>query len=234
MIVIPIVLCKNEEIWIERVLTPLIRVFGNAIVADTGSTDSTREQIAKVPGVTLMTYDNLSPEEVGQCRGWMQAKARELFGATHAMLVDADELYPTKYLQFIHDHPMPENAMSGFTYGIECTELPNGECWMLGTEHGLTGVSRQAVFSVESKWRGTYPFESPDTFVAGYPTNYYWQSLDPSHHFYHLHQMHRSSRDEDVHLRKQKQYQFSMQEHPEIKPHTLWLKSGEDYQDDGR
>jgi len=230
--IVPITMCKNEEIWIERVVTPLVKVFDNVIVADTGSTDSTIEKIWQIPGVHLMTYQNLKPEEVGLCRGWMQQEAKELYNATHVFLVDADELYPIKYLEYIRDNPMPENAMSGFTYGIECTELDNGECWMLGTENGLTGVSRHAIFSVDSKWHGVYPFESPDTFVAGDETNFYWQSVNPNHHFFHLHQMKRSSRDEDVELRMQKKYQFSMRNAPEIKPHTKWLKNQKEYKDE--
>lgn len=229
---IPIVLCKNEELWITKVLSALTAVFPHVIVADTGSTDSTLAEIAKAPNVLLMKYDNLTPDEVGQCRGWMGREAKEKFGAEWVFLVDADELYPTKYLRFIRDNPMPDNSLSGFTYGIECTELDNGECWMLGTAGHLVGVSRQAIFSVDSVWHGTYPFESPNTFKAGDPRNYYWAHKDPSYHFYHLHQMHRSSRDEDVYMRMQKKYQFSCILHPEIQPMEFWLKSREDYRDE--
>jgi glycosyltransferase involved in cell wall biosynthesis len=224
----PVLLIKNEELWIRHVLASLANVFPHVIVADTGSTDSTLDQVARVPNITLRTFDHaLTPRELGGCRGEMQDIAKSLFGATHIFLVDGDELYPTKYLRFLVDHPMPQNAMSGFTWGIECTELPSGECWLYSV-----GVSRQAIFSVNSKWRGDYPFESPDSFIPGHPTNHYWQSPDPSYHFYHIHQMRRSMRDEDVYLRKQKQFQFSMQDHPEIKPAIFWLKSREEYVDE--
>lgn len=232
MIIVPILQIKNEEIWIERILTALVNVFPHVIVADTGSTDSTLEQVRKVDRVQLMVYENMTPAEVGQCRGYMQDVAKQLFHATHVFLNDGDEIYPKKYLEFIRDNPMPENAMSGFTYGIECTELDNGECWLLGMNGNLVGVSRQAVFSVDSKWSGVYPFESPDTFIAGHPTNHYWQSVDPSHHFFHIHQMRRSSKDEDVHMRMRKKYQFSMRDAPEIVPTQFWLKSQEDYRDE--
>lgn len=230
MKIVPMVLCMNEEIWIERVLSALTKVFEHVIVADTGSTDSTLEQINKVKGVHLMRYEHLSPAEVGQCRGWMQAEAKTRFGATHVFLVDGDELYPVPYLRFLVEHPMPEDSLSGFTYGIECTELENGECWLLGNQKGLIGISRQAIFSVDSQWQGIYPFESPDTFIAGHPKNYYW--FHPAFYFYHLHQMKRSSKDQDVHLRMRKKYQFSMQEHPEIVPFQLWLRRAEDYRDE--
>ena len=230
--IVPITMVKNEEIWIERVVTPLVKVFGHAIVADTGSTDNTRDIVANIPNVHLMTYDNLPPEEIGLCRGWMQKEAKELYGATHVFLVDGDELYTSKYLQYIYDNPMPENAMGGFTYGIECTELDNGECWLLGLNGNLVGVSRHAIFSVDSKWRGVHPFESPDSFVAGDPTNHYWKSVNPEHHFFHIHQMKRSHKDEDVMLRMGKKYKFSLRDAPEIIPHTFWLKSEKEYKDD--
>jgi hypothetical protein len=231
MKIVPIVLCKNEEYWIENILTALTAVFENVIVADTGSTDSTVEIVSRMPRVLLMDYPGLSPKEVGKCREWMQAKAKELFGATHVMLVDGDELYPVRYLQYIVDNPMAENARSGFTYGIECTELENGECWVLGRQGAVVGVNRQAIFSVDSKWSGTYPFESPDSYVAGDPTNHYWPVLEPYHRFYHLHQMVRSSKDTDVYLRVQKRFQFSMAEQPDIKPLIKWLDNREEYID---
>jgi hypothetical protein len=230
MNIVPVLLVKNEEYWITKILRPLVKVFEHVIVADTGSTDNTREQIQTVAGVTLRSFSGLTPQE---CRAWLQDEAKRLFDASHIFLVDGDELYPTKYLEFIQHYPMPERALSGFTWGIECTELPNGECWLLGQPTGeLVGLNRQAMISVESKWRGEYPFESPDTYVPGDPTNYYWRSPDPSYHFYHIHQMVRSSRDDDVYLRKQKRFQFGLTEHPEIKPAEFWLKSREEYQDD--
>lgn len=235
MITVPIVLARNEEVWIFRVLSALVDVFGCAIVADTGSTDSTIDEIAKVPDVHLMCYENLSPADVGRARGWMQAEAKVRYGASHVFLVDSDELYPRKYLRYIVENMMPENAMSGFTSGIECTELPNGECWFLGDttkNNAIVGVNRQAIFSVDAKWHGEYPFESPDCFVPGHPTNHYFQSPDPSYQFYHLHQMTRSRHDDAVYMRKQKKYQFSLQDAPQIQPAKFWLKSEKEYHDD--
>jgi hypothetical protein len=233
MIVIPVLLVKNEEYWIRQVVAPLVKAFGHAVVTDTGSTDDTVALLKDMEGVILNTYTNLSPLEMGQCRAWMQADAKILFGATHILLVDGDELYPSKYLDFIKQYPMPDNAISGFTSGVECTELLNGECWKLGRPTGdLVMLNRQAIISVESKWKGKYPFESPDTYVPGDPTNYYWKSPDASYCFYHIHQMTRSSRDMEVYLREEKKYQFSLQDAPEIKPAEFWLRSREDYKDE--
>lgn len=236
MKIIPITIAKNEETWLARVLTPLVEVFGAAILADTGSTDSTIDEAVKIPGVHLMQYENLGPADVGKARGWAQEAAKELFGATHVFLVDADELYPRKYLRYIVDNMMPVDAMSGYTYGVECTELPNGECWVLGdtnNDNAIVGVSRQAIFSVDAKWRGEYPFESPDCFVPGHPSNHYFTSSYPDQCFYHLHQMMRSRHDDVVYMRKQKKYQFSLQDAPHIQPARFWLGSEKEYRDDG-
>jgi glycosyltransferase involved in cell wall biosynthesis len=229
MSTVPVLLIKNEELWIQKILTPLSNLFEHVIVADTGSIDSTLKQIAGMDrdNITLFSYSDLTHQEVGQCRGWMQDQARSLFGADWIFLIDGDELYPTKYLKHILDNPMPAGSLSGFTSGVECAELPNGECWLYSV-----GVNRQAFISVDSKWKGEYPFESPDTYKPGDPKNYYWTSPDPSYRFFHIHQMRRSSRDEDVYMRVPKRFQFSMQDHPEIKPVTFWLKSREEYIDE--
>ena len=156
MNIVPVVMIKNEELWIRKVLTSLTNVFPHVIVADTGSTDSTLEQVGMVPRITLREFGELSPQDTGRCREWMQQEAKSSYGATHIFLVDGDELYPTKYLRFIADYPMPPNSLSGFTWGIECTELPNGECWLFSV-----GCNRQAMISVDSKWiRASYMLRS--------------------------------------------------------------------------
>jgi glycosyltransferase involved in cell wall biosynthesis len=233
LIICPVTLVKNEEVWIARVLSSLVDVFGFAIVADTGSTDSTIEEIKKIPGAYLMQVGNLSPADLGKARGWMQEEAKERYGATHVFMADGDELYPRKYLRFIRDNPMAENALSGFTSGIECRELDNGEIWVLGDPAGnVVGLNRQTIFSADAKWRGEYPFESPDCYVPGDPSNHYFVSPDPSYRFYHLHQVTRSRHDDAVYMRTQKKYQFSLREAPEIKPLHLWLRSEKEYVDE--
>jgi glycosyltransferase involved in cell wall biosynthesis len=227
MIITPCFMVKNEEIWIERILRPFANLFPQIIVADTGSTDGTLAQIAKIPNAHVMKYARLSPAELGKCRQWMQEEAKQLFGATHIWLIDGDELYPTKYIRYILDNMMADNALSGYTYGVECTEKENGECWLFGV-----GVNRQAIFSVDAKWHGDHPFESPDCYVPGHPLNHYFQSPGWLYHFFHIHQMKRSHKDADVFLRNQKRYQFSMQNHPEIVPVSLWLKNESEYQDE--
>lgn len=228
MVVLPIVMIKNEEIWIERVLTSLSRVFNNVIVADTGSTDTTIEQVMKVKNITLIKYNDASPEQVGLIRGDMQMVAKGM-GASHVMLVDGDELYPTKYLKYIYNNPMPETSPCGFTDGVECGELSTGELIQYSAHK-----SRDAIFSIDSKWKGIYPFEGHSAFNQNMALNHYWPSLEPAHHFFHLHGCRRSTKDKEVHVRLQKKHQFNMREESSALSYTIWLNSEKDYKDEHR
>jgi hypothetical protein len=174
-----------------------------------------------------MQYDNLTTSEIGLLRGEMQYEAAKRFGATHVIMTDGDELYPTSYLRYIRDNPMPDGMLCGYNIGVEIRELDNGELWKMDAS-----LCRQAVFSVDTKWGGEYPYESNDHYQLEHPgLNYYWTMPVPKP-FYHLHQTRRSSRDNDVYLRMQKKYQFSMEDRPELKPATLWLKSEAEYLDE--
>ena len=44
----PCLMIKNEDYWIKYVLRDILKVFGRAIVLDTGSTDSTKEKIREL------------------------------------------------------------------------------------------------------------------------------------------------------------------------------------------
>jgi hypothetical protein len=197
------------------------------VIADTGSTDSTLDQLAGIGNLFIICKGNLSPRQLSQARYELQEAARSLYGATHIFLVDGDELYPTKYLRSIADKPMAENAMSGYTSGIEVGEKDNGELWFYNA-----GLNRQAIIPVDSKWKGDYPFESPDCYVPGHFTNHYFPIPEGSLGFYHLHHTRRSTRESDVYLRTQKRNQFSMRDAPELVHETFWLYSEKDYVDE--
>lgn len=235
MNIVPVLLIKNEENWIRSVVHSLLSVFPHVIVSDTGSTDNTIDRVKSAgfqERLDLYEKGPLPPHQLGECRQWMQEVAKEKFGATHIFLVDGDELYPKKYLRFIQDFPMPENALSGFTWGKEIRQLDNGELCFLSLNGEDVGLSRQAIISVDSKWSGVYPFESPSTYDPGNPLNYYWKSPDDTYHFFHLHQTVRSSRDADVYIRMQKQKQFGMQDNHSVLPARPWLSSREEYSDE--
>lgn len=229
--IVPVLLVKNEEIWIRRILTALSNVFSHIIVYDTGSTDSTPFEVKQIPNV-LMFYDDIHYKELTACRQYMQDQAKKRFGASHIFLVDGDELYPTSYLRYISNNPMAENCLSGFTSGIECGESENGELWFYGNNGNLVGLNRQAVIPVDSRWKGEYPFESPDCYVPGSPLNHYFMIPEGLKGFYHLHHVKRSRLDADVYLRMQKRDQFSMRNAPELQRFEFWLKSQDEYRDE--
>jgi len=227
MILLPIVLTINEERFIRQTLTPLANVFPVVIVADTGSTDNNLAEIAKVPNIFLLTPGRLTMEELGLFRGEMSQIAKTQFGATHVMHVDGDEICPTKYLQYILDNPMPETAQAGYTTGVECAELPNGEIWRYDTD-----FNRCAVFSVDAKWRGAWPYESPEAWDPDHPeTQYHWPRTEPWHNFYHMHHLVRSSKDYEVTGRIEYRDKFALQTLPDLKPATFLLKSWAEYED---
>lgn len=228
----PVLLVKNEEVWIKRILTALANVFPHIIVSDTGSTDSTIEEISQISQVVLFKFKDLTPQKLTGCRQFMQDEAKRSFGASHIFLVDGDELYPSKYLRYIADHPMPDSGLSGFTSGIECGELGNGELWFYGNAGIPVGLNRQAIIPVDSKWKGEYPFESPDCYIPGSPRNHYFTIPEGLLGFYHLHHTRRSRLDADVYLRVEKKDQFSMRHAPELVPYAFWLKSQEEYRDE--
>jgi hypothetical protein len=226
-VIVPVVLTINEERFIRQCLTPLAAVFPVVLVADTGSTDSNLAEIAKVPGnVYQMNSGILSFEELGMKRAEMAQVAKTKFGATHIIHTDGDEIYTQTYARYIFEHPLPDGMVAGYTHGVELDELPNGEIWRYDRDY-----SRCAVFSVDAKWHGAYPFEAPDAYQPDNPTvNYYYPGA-PLHEFYHMHHLRRSNKDAETRWRVEKQHQFAMVTDPSARLVEKFLSSWNDYQD---
>jgi len=225
-VILPIVMTLNEERFIRQTLTPLSNVFPVVIVADTGSTDDALEEMAKVSHLHMVHYDHPDMETVGKIRGYLAWIAKQL-GATHVIQVDGDEIYPTKYLQYLLDNPMPEGMVAGYTTGVECAELQHGEIWRYDTD-----FNRCAVFSVDSPWRGAWPFESPLAWDPDHPeTQYHWPRTERWQNFYHMHHLVRSRKDHEVNGRIEYRNLFALQTKPELQPATFLLKSWQDYED---
>lgn len=201
----PVVLVKNEEIWLERVLRPLVSQFGIAIVGDTGSTDATRDVARGVRGVELLELGPLGAPQLGQARRTLGRRALEL-GRQWIMQVDGDELYHPAALAQIAANPMPEGRQLGFTAMLTIDQdEATGEYWELDDL-----FSRAAVMPAGVAWAGDYPFEAPVVF--GDPRNFFYWDAPPGlrYHALHLHRLQRSPHDSAVMLRQQKQHQFSM------------------------
>lgn len=180
---------RNEEYWIEAVLRPLVNVFPVVIVGDTASTDRTPEIIKQFEKIHFVQLGNADPVQVGVFRENLQHIAAD-HGATHAMLVDGDEIYIEEMLRYIIENT-PADMVGGFPSGVNICERSNGELFE------SVRLCRHSIFPVTSKWRGTYPYESPDTYLPGNPKNFYYKRHDEKYQFYHMQQTARSPRDCD-------------------------------------
>ena len=210
--VAPILMICNEENYIMLVIRNLLKVFPKVYVADTGSTDETLAQIL-LSGeyararIKLWTYSGLSLAELGQIRFEIGKQARQLFGAEWAFQVDGDELYHVDALRYIVDNPMPEGKLMGFTKMVSVDRDADGNYWELSDV-----FSRAAIFPITDTWTGDYPFETPLSFFLGKEHFHYFDlPFGYKVHGYHLHPLDRSSKDNEVPLRLEKQKQFSMQ-----------------------
>lgn len=213
---IPIVMCRNEERFIADVLRPLYRVFGYALVGDTGSNDGTLPILRSLAAdnyIGLYEYGELDMRNVGQVRPRLGAAALAL-GAKFMFLVDGDEVYNERALWHVAREPMPADKLMGFTCGGSVDEQDEQ---MYELQEPLLFQSRTAVIRNIDTWRGEYPFESPSDFnvPSGF---YYFHAPEPlRYHYLHVHRLWRSSRDADVAYRLQKQKQFAMIDHADVR-----------------
>ena len=202
---LPIVMIRNEELWIAAVLTPLVQVCGVAVVGDTGSTDDTVAIVSRLPGAKLHQFGVLSPHELGQARRELSRVAGEL-GGSCVLQVDGDELYNVETLRWLQAQIPRPDSICGFTTMRSLDADSDGTLWEMADR-----FSRAAVLPVDCAWAGNYPYEVPAVFND--PLTHVHFSLPPGyrHHALHLHRLQRSRRDADVLHRVRKQYWFSMQ-----------------------
>lgn len=221
MSAIPVLMVRNEEYWIERVLAPLLAVCGRAVVGDTGSTDRTPELARALPGVHLIEMGALGPQELGQARRELGRYAARL-GAEWILQVDGDELYQAAALRAILDEGMPAGTRAGFTLMLSLDRDETGELWEMADL-----FNRLALMPVGCRWSGEYPFEVPEVFNDPGGFHYFQPPAGLRYHAVHLHRLDRSPADGEVVYRRQKRFQFSMQDKrvPRTAPFDLegWL-----------
>ena len=211
---LPVVMCRNEERFIERVLWPLWQVWPTVLVGDTGSTDDTLPILRRLRDeghVELFAYEQLSMKAVGQVRKWL-AEAARARGARYAFMVDADEIYSLAALRHCYEEGVPDGTTLGFTAGMLIDEDPDGSFYELKPEVGLTG--RTTIFLPEDSWHGEHPFESMGAFEDGKYHHYFSVPAGYRFHHVHLHRLVRSSKDGEIPHRVGKRKQFSMMDKP--------------------
>lgn len=212
---IPVVLCRNEERFIAQVLTPLVAVFGYALVGDTGSDDGTLpilREWAAAGKIGLTEYGVLDMAGVGQVRPQLGQQALAL-GARFMFLCDCDEIYNMRALYDIAHTVMPDAKYLGFTLGGGIEEV--GERWYdLGAP--LCLFHRTAVIRNVDVWTGAYPFEGPSDFNNSAKFFYFPATPGLRYQFLHVHRLWRSSRDDAVPWRTQKRFQFCLADKADV------------------
>lgn len=192
------VLVKNEEYFIRHVLSPLIKTMGEVLVFDTGSTDRTVE-FARSIGATVVEKGQSDEYQVGGYRNEMNRMAKNPW----TMIVDGDELYSVETLLEIEKYDIPEGKQLGFTRmcSVDWKE-PHGYVLIADMFNRVAFHPRTATY------KGVYPFESPHLFDE--PNKFFYV---PTEGFaFHLHRLNRSPKDDEVYLRKDKQFKYSMQD----------------------
>ena len=196
---------QNESFWIGYSLQALTQFFPHIFVYDTGSTDGTLEIIKSFPTVTLVEMGVLDRFQLGDCRNEMMRATKTPW----VLQQDGDEYYPPSSLKQMLNFSMPEGKKLGFTLFYETGwDGKNFRAIAKREQQHLTSVkfNRAAVLWHEARYSGGYPFENPDVFDNSELFHYFPDEVVG----YHLHHLLRSSKDDEVYLRKQKRDQFCL------------------------
>lgn len=192
----PCLMVINEEYWIHYVLRDLLKVFGRAIMVDTGSTDATKSialDTARDVGAELQLIERVcnNPVEIGQLRNYM----REICPTYWMFLVDGDEIYRESQLRGMLTQEVKPDILvcMGTLYNVEDVD---GRVMNRTNDRS----NRDILFNPTITWtRLDYPFESyglQEDFMSNV------QYLDVS--AYHLRHTIRSSQDDITYFRREK------------------------------
>jgi len=211
MNIIPALMIRNEEYYIREVVQPLVDVFGVVLVCDTGSKDKTLSILASIPGVMVVQFGECSPRGLTEVRRDMMRLCKA-YGASHVLLVDGDELYSREALELIKNYSIPDGGITGFTTMLTLDpDEHNNNLWEMNDP-----FTRHCLLPVDDIWDGEYPYDVPSSYAdpAGY--FYYPHTPNSRYHAVHLHRLQRSSLDGNTMLRREKQFQFGLQNLPNI------------------
>lgn len=225
MKIIPVIMVRNEEIYIQQVLAPLATAFEHVLLADTGSNDTTVDIAERISNVQIVEYGLCNPEQLTDVRRDLGKRAVAL-GADMQFLVDGDELYSLAAAQQIAGYEYPANARTVFTTMVTLDLDENNQLWELDDR-----FSRQALLPANDVWHGIYPFDTPSSF--DHPSGFFYLPEPPNqkYHAVHLHRLIRSRYDKEVLMRDEKRYKFSLQDKrvPRTVPFDMpsWYRMGD-------
>ena len=210
MNIVPALMIRNEEYYIREVITPLVDIFGRVLVCDTGSEDRTLSILASIPNVMVVQFGKQSPRGLTEVRRDMMRLCANI-GASHVLLVDGDELYSRDALRLIRDYLIPADGVTGFTAMLTLDPDESGNLWEMNDP-----FTRHCLLPVDDIWNGEYPYDVPSSYAD--PSGYFYYPHFPNgrYHAVHLHRLQRSSLDANTILRREKQFQFGLQNLPNI------------------
>jgi hypothetical protein len=202
----PALMIANEEYWIHYVLRDLLKMFGKAVVLDTGSIDSTKSIVTNtvraVGGtVTLLAANyGTNPVLIGEGRNVL----RRAVGTHWMLLVDGDEIWRTEQLQRMLEFEVPDDTKVVMFGGKQVQEV-DGQ--LLLRTNDVASVDR--LFAPGVQWtKKDYPFEGyglhdkmlPGGVVKYLPANEVFE--------YHMRHTKRSSVDSMTYFRDRKRGYF--------------------------
>jgi len=203
-IVMPLLMVRNEEYWLRRVLRPLCAVFGRALLVDTGSTDNTVAEARLYPEVEIITYGVCTPQQLGSLRQEVSATVAARYPLI--MQVDGDELYHPRALAALAAYEVTTPVFAGFVQMVTVDQDESGQLYETDDV-----FSRLAFWPAGDRHDGAYPFEAPQIFQR--PEFYVYLPLPPAltAHALHLHRLPRSPHDEQVFMRQEKRFLCALQ-----------------------
>jgi hypothetical protein len=202
MLITPALHVKHEEYWIHYVLRDLFKVFGCAVMLDTGSIDATCDiavKTARQYGADLTLIQEQMGNDavaIGNC----PSRLREMVKTKWMLLVDGDEIWREMQLRTLIDQTniLSEQYEVVMFNGRNLTDKD-------GVLMERDGFVADRLFGPEVRWhlRQDYPFQSHGleerdragrVFRADHTTLYFW----------HVRHLKRSLHDDAAYFRNHK------------------------------
>lgn len=198
----PCIQCKNEEYWIHYVLRDPLKVFGKAIILDTGSTDLTKDiiwqTVEEVGGRVVLIQENYgnNANKIGNGRNVLRAEC----STPYMFLIDGDEIYTEAVLHKMLTFEVSDKA-EVIMLGSWNVEEVEGQLKLRTNDL----ANKDSLFTPTVRWTALdYPFEG-----YGLGAEYVDQGKAvylpaPEVYSWHMRHTRRSSKNWEAYFRKDK------------------------------